>query len=457
MKSNLLLFLPVFLLLIQTPNSAITVENDLESSTIQEISAFTPYKFIKISDTQESSTKDNSGPEAVYALVQTTIQEQDIDFILHSGDHVEFGAEQDDYDTYYWPLMTSINDSVPMYHAVGNHDYKGYSAENDEKDLNTYKANVDNPGNEIYYSFDSPQNDTHFIVLNSEYYFEDQNSTRQEAQLNWVISDLTSTTTERIVVMFHRGMYGANPGYAGDHPTIRDVWEEIFIDYGVDMVLVGHDHCFYHGNRYGIDHITSGVGATTIIRPIPGHPDLDWQDDDEYGEGNHISIFEATEIGFNVELVYVDGSTYNFSMIIPIVDELAPRLLATDNPVAYQETDGYNISWKFDDDHHDNYSIYLEDSLIQTGSWVSGRSISYSLDDLLAGTHQFAVKVEDSKGYSTFVNTSVEILPGAAPLTTSDLSTTQSSTTTTVNSTSSFQILLIFFSISCTIVIRKKR
>ncbi|MHA2107723.1 MAG: metallophosphoesterase family protein, partial [Candidatus Hodarchaeales archaeon] len=339
----------------------------------------------------------------------------------------------------------------------GNHDYKGYGAENDEKDLNTYRANVDNPGNEIYYSFDSPQNDTHFIVLNSEYYFEDQNSTRQEAQLNWLISDLTSTTTERIVVMFHRGMYGANPGYAGDHPTIRDVWEEIFIDYGVDMVLVGHDHCFYHGNRYGIDHITSGVGATTIIRPIPGHPDLDWQDDDEYGEGNHISIFEATETGFNVELVYVDGSTYNFSMIIPIVDELAPRLLATDNPVAYQETDGYNISWKFDDDHHDNYSIYLEDSLIQTGSWVSGRSISYSLDDLLAGTHQFAVKVEDSKGYSTLVNTSVEILPGAAPLTTSDLSTTQSSTTTTVNSTSSFQILLIFFSISCTIVIRKKR
>ncbi len=457
MKNKLVLLLPIFLLLIQTPNSVVAIDYDLEIATVHKISAFTPYKFIKITDTQESSTGDNSGPEAVYALVQTTIQEQDIDFILHSGDHVEFGSEQDDYDTYYWPLMTSINNSVPIYSAVGNHDYKAYDIGNDEKDLNTWRANVNNPGNEIYYSFNSAQNDTHFIILNSEYYFEDQNTSRQDAQMDWLISDLTSTTTERIVAMFHRGMYGSHPGYAWAHPTIRDVWEEIFIEYGVDMVLVGHDHCFYHGNRYGIDHITSGVGATTIVRPIPEHPVLDWQDEDEYGEGNHISIFEATEAGFNVELVYVDGTTYNFSMIIPIVDEIAPRLLAIDNPVAYQETDGYNISWKFDDDHHDNYTIYLESSPVQSGTWVSGRSIIYPLDDLLAGTHEFTVRVDDTKGYSTLVNTTVEMQPGAAPTTTSDLSTSQGTTTTSVNSTSGFQILLIFFSISCTIVIRKKR
>jgi hypothetical protein len=456
MKKILLIILIINLIAISNSKNPNVASVEANTQISKAIETFVPYKFIKITDTQQSSTDDNSGPEALYSLLATTVQEQEIEFILHSGDVVEFGSEQDDYDTYYWPYMSSVNESVPIFYAAGNHDYKGYGSENDEKDLNTWRANTNNPGNGIYYSFNTPQNDTHFIVLNSEYYFEDQNTTRQEAQLNWLTSDLSSNTLERIVVMFHRGMYGANPGYAWAHPTIRNVWEDLFIEYGVDAVLVGHDHCFYHGNRYGIDHITSGVGATTLIRPIPWHPSLDWQENDKFGEGNHISIFEATETGFNVDLLYTNGTTFNFSIIVPIVDNFAPRLIKTNNTVAYQETDGYNVSWIFDDDHPDNYTLYLDNTSVQNGNWMSSVPISYNLDDLTAGTYEFSVTVDDKKGYSFSVNTSVEILPGTAPTTTTTTTTISTTTTITTSGTPGFQFVLIISSLIITIKRRKK-
>ena len=456
MKKIPFIVLIISLVILSNPRTAEISNVEANTQVIQTTEEFIPYKFIKITDTQQSSTGDNSGPEALYTLLAEILQEQDIDFILHGGDLVEYGAEQDDYDTYFWPYMSTINDSAPIYYAAGNHDYKAYSSENDEKDLDTWRANVNNPGNEFYFSFNSEQNDTHFIVLNSEYYFEDQNTTRQEAQLNWLISDLSSNTLERIVVMFHRGMYGANPGYAWAHPTIRDVWEDLFIEHGVDVVLVGHDHCFYHGNRYGIDHITSGVGATTLIRPIPWHPSLDWQEDDKFGEGNHISIFEATEAGFNIELIYTNGTTFNFSIIAPIVDNIAPRLIKTNNTVAYQETDGYNVSWIFDDDHPDNYTLSLDNASEQSGNWMSSVPISYNLDDLTAGTYEFSVTVDDKKGYSFSVNTSVEILPGTAPTTTTTTTTISTTTTTTTSRTPGFQFLLIIFGLIIAIKRRNK-
>ncbi len=459
MKKISLVFLMFSLIIISSPKPVYSIDVNLDREIIDNGPVFIPYKFLKISDSQESTTGDNSGPEAVFSLVETAIQEHDFEFILHGGDMVEFGAVQEEYDTYYWPLMSSINNSgIPIYIAVGNHDYRGYTSSGDEDDLNTWLENVYNPGNEIYFSFDGPQNDTHYIVLNSEYYFEDINATRQQAQIDWLISDLNSNPLERIVVLIHRGMYGAHPGHAAEKPPIVTAFEDIFIQYGIDVVLAGHDHCFYYGHRYGIDHITSGNAATTGVRPIPDHPDVGWQEGDMALEGNHISIFEATETGFNVELIFTDGTGLNFTVDVPIIDIYSPRLLSIDNSTAYEETDGFEISWIFDDDYPDNYSIFLENNSVQTGLWLSGRPISYSVDTLTAGTHMFTITVEDTKGYSFSVNTSMKVLPGAAPITSSSTTTTSSLTTTTTKPAPGWNIVTALLLMSLTgMLIRKRR
>ncbi|MHA2157228.1 MAG: metallophosphoesterase family protein [Candidatus Hodarchaeales archaeon] len=459
MKKLSLILLMISLIIISYPKSVHSIEISPDREIIDNGPVFISYKFLKISDSQESTTGDNSGPEAVASLVETAIQENNIDFILHGGDMVEWGAEQEEYDTYYWPVWSEINNSgIPIYIAVGNHDYRGYISSGDEDDLNTWKENVYNPGNEVYFSFDGSQNDTHYIVLNSEYYFEDINATRQQAQLDWLISDLSSNPLERIVVLIHRGMYGAHPGHAPEKLPIIAVFEEIFIQYGIDVVLAGHDHCFYYGYRNGIDHITSGYAATTGVRPIPNAPEVGWQEGDMALEGNHISIFEVTETGFNVELIFTDGSGLNFTVDVPIIDTYSPRLLSFDNSTAYEETDGFDISWVFDDDHPDNYSILLENNSVQEGSWLSGQPISYSVDALTTGIHTFFITVEDTKGYSFSVNTSIEILPGTAPITITTTTTTSSNPPTTTKPASGWNIVTVLLLMSLTgIFIRKRR
>ncbi len=417
---------------------------------------FIPYKFIKITDTQQSASNDDLGPRSVYELVESVLEEQEIEFLLHTGDLVEWGAEQNDYDTYYWPYMETINGSLPIYHVAGNHDYKAYNSANDDKDLDTFRTNVDNPGNEVYYSFNSPQGDTHFIALNSEYYFEDINTTRQNEQMNWLISDLTSNTIERIVVMIHRGLYGTNPGYADNREDQRGRFEDIFVEYGVDIVLQGHDHLFYYSHRYGIDYLTSGCAATTIVRPIPNHPTSLWQEGDMTDEGNHISIFEATENGFNVNITFTNGTSFEFSIENPIIDSIPPKISAPSQVTAYEETNGYMVSWVADDDFPNNFTIYQNDTEVFTGNWTNRYPITYSLDELSVGTYNFTLIVNDKRGYSSSSEVVVEVLAGEAPVTTT---TTTSTTTTTTSdaSTPGFELITLAVIIGTYFLSRKRR
>ncbi len=451
------IFSTIFIGLINPQSILIIEEPKLTIATSS--AAFVPYKFLKISDTQQSSAYDNSGPESVYQLVGTLLEEHDIEFLLHSGDLTEWGGEQQDFDIYFWPYMESINDSVPIYFAVGNHDYKRYGLKGDDTDLVTFRSNVNNPGNEIYYSFNTPQNDTHFIVLNSNYLegegMGDRNETKSHAQIDWLISDLENNTIERVVVMFHHSLYALNPGYLNQYKAVRKAWEDIFVEYCIDVVLTGHDHYFYHTHRYGIDHIVSGVAATTLTRPIPEHPDVPWQDGDIEDVGNHVAIYEATETGFNINLTFTNGSSFAFSIEAPIIDNIPPRIISSNPVTAYEETDGYTVSWVVDDDHPNNYSILQDSSIVLTGNWTNRYPIEYSLDELSVGTYNFTVLISDARGFSTSSEIVAQVLPGAAPIT-STTTTTTTTTTTSAASTIGFELFSLLSVLSAYLLKRKK-
>lgn len=101
-----------------------------------------PYKFIVLGDTRNDE-EDNSGLIILSTLLNQVINEHEIEFILHSGDLVQYGGEQRQYDTYYWPLMSNISNQVPIYYAVGNHEYDSFSGYG--KSLQVYLDNVENP------------------------------------------------------------------------------------------------------------------------------------------------------------------------------------------------------------------------------------------------------------------------------------------------------------------------
>ncbi|MHA2109127.1 MAG: metallophosphoesterase family protein [Candidatus Hodarchaeales archaeon] len=289
--------------------------------------SFQPYKFIVIGDIRNDED-DNTGLIQLSSLLTQVMSVHEIDFILHSGDIVQKGGIKSQYDTYYWPLMTDITTQVPIYYAVGNHEYESFSGL--DKTLQAYLENVENPGNEIYYSFNSPQKDTHFIVLNTEYVVGDygKDSVKQQAQREWLEADFASNTIDRIIVMTHRPFWGLNPSPDRIEPVeeLRDLWHPLFLEQGVEAVFSGHAHLFYETLRNGVRYTTSG-GGTSDAQDYPLEKMIQttkiqetWQEDDVAFVDFHLCLVEVSETGYDVDVTVTNGSTVHEYFIPPVLE-----------------------------------------------------------------------------------------------------------------------------------------
>ncbi len=315
----------VFLLIfISSGRSLSSVSNE----TLTKSSNFSNYKFIFLGDTRPEED-DNTGCEILATMINTLKQEHQIEFILHSGDVVWDGSVQTQWDTYWWPNFGTIAAEIPIYYAVGNHEYDyGFQT---EATLETYIANVDNPGNEVYYSFNTPQNDTHIIVLNTYYFIDEdynnfQNLTLAAEQQTWLENDLATNNISRIIAMTHTPFWNLNP--SSDRfiaaQNVRDTWHDLFVRYGVDLVISGHAHNFYNTYRNGTWYTTSGGGTSDFSSILIAGPVLDTiQPEDYYFTGvNHLCLVEVTNEGYNVSVITPNMSyVYNYSVSAALEEE----------------------------------------------------------------------------------------------------------------------------------------
>ena len=126
---------------------------------------------------------------------------------------------------------------VPWVTAVGNHENEpGYG-------FTPYEHRFDSDGlaeSEIFwYSRDVPG--VHMVFMSTEHDYQ-QGST----QYNWLEQDLSSVNrdvTPFVIVYGHKPMYSSN-SYHGSEVELRDALEDLYVSYGVDLVIAGHDH-FY--------------------------------------------------------------------------------------------------------------------------------------------------------------------------------------------------------------------
>ena len=116
--------------------------------------------------------------------------------------------------------------------------------------------NSDNEGSNWFYSFNLGQ--AHYIFLNSELYFDSTLNISCETQNNWLIKDLAEANANRknvpwIIAMMHRPLYCSvdwslpNPCKATINcctraAYLRDIFEEIFYNNSVDIVIQAHQH-----------------------------------------------------------------------------------------------------------------------------------------------------------------------------------------------------------------------
>jgi len=105
----------------------------------------------------------------------------------------------------------------------------------------------------LYYSFKAPKQNVRFFALDSTY--------PDPAERAWLEKELDASNEGWKIPYFHHPLYSSGERH-GSTPTLRTVWEPLFVKYGVSVVFAGHDH-FYERTKPQKDivHFVTGSGG----------------------------------------------------------------------------------------------------------------------------------------------------------------------------------------------------
>ena len=263
----------ILLLLILISICSSSLISQTTTSNVNANESSDPWHFVALGDSR-------NWEENTTNIIRKTIFEDvmlsnpDLDFILHTGDMVNSGGEQDDWDRYYEDIDLLVQNNVTFYYAAGNHEMYTYNFPNGtygpiDENFTTYKANIEMPGNEIYYSFD--YKGIHFIFMNSEDAVPGEVEGEYvigEEQKEFIINDLQSNTMNFTIATFHRPAYSIrSPSRVEQAAIIRTAIEPILTEYDVDLIFSGHDHYYYKTKREGILHIVTAGGGAPLYTP----------------------------------------------------------------------------------------------------------------------------------------------------------------------------------------------
>jgi len=174
-------------------------------------------------------------------------------FILHCGDFVDGDANGEEALSFYLHCLKQMN--LPTFETLGNHDAIF---------PNVVDYFVKKYGRR-YYSFD--QKGFHFVSLYQTFTEDERPEKLDEAQIEWLEKDLSSTASGKPVLLFSHERL--------DHlPNAEDV-ESVLRKAKVILMLSGHLHalpCTYTWNgRAGVvighcrNHPTDPIFARRII------------------------------------------------------------------------------------------------------------------------------------------------------------------------------------------------
>jgi hypothetical protein len=194
-------------------------------------------RFMVVGDTGTGTREQNE----LAAVMLRYWQSFPFEFALLMGDNMYGGEKAADYKTKFEDVYKSLLDNKVMFYAsLGNHD---------ESNQRFYEHF--NMKGEEYYNF--KKGPVSFYALNSNY--------MDKKQLTWLEEKLAADASDWKVAFFHHPPYSSG-GKHGSSSGVRDVLEPLFVKYGVNLVLAGHEH-FYERVKpqKGVYYFISGAGG----------------------------------------------------------------------------------------------------------------------------------------------------------------------------------------------------
>jgi predicted phosphodiesterase len=190
-----------------------------------------------------------TGKPPQYEIAQQMLKARQafpFEFVTMLGDNIYGDSKPADFDRKFAvPYKPLLDAGVKFYASLGNHD------NTNERFYKPFNMN-----GESYYTY--KKGNVRFFVLNSNYM-----DPKQTAWLETQLKDAGPGDWK--ICYFHHPLY-SSAKFHGPALDLRQLLEPLFIKYGVDVVLSGHDHIYERVHpQHGIYYFTEG--ASGELRP----------------------------------------------------------------------------------------------------------------------------------------------------------------------------------------------
>ena len=220
---------------------------DGEFATAPEDNA--PFSFVVFGDTRSRL--------APHRRVAERIRREFADFIVGTGDMVNDGSKENEWQEFFQIESSLLRESV-LFPSVGNHDRqgRGRTADNYRR---YFSLPENSPDPERYYAV--TYGNARFLVLDSNAY-----SFALTDQTAWIERQLQSARLDKsirhIFVTMHHPPFSVS--LHGGQKQLRQAWTPLFERYGVAAVFSGHDHVYSRAENNGVRYFVTGGGGAPL-------------------------------------------------------------------------------------------------------------------------------------------------------------------------------------------------
>ncbi|TDD99047.1 metallophosphoesterase family protein [Jiangella asiatica] len=205
--------------------------------------AFEPFSFIYYGDAQNYI--DSAVPRV---FRQAFADRPEAKVIVNAGDLINSANSEEEWGQWH-AADGFINSQVNNISVPGNHEYSGGQLSTFWQPQFPFPDNGPDFGDEavnaalrntIYYV---DYQGVRFIGLNTNIQGD---AALMATQTAWLDQTLASNPHKWTVVTFHHPVYSTASGR--NNPVVRGQWGPLLEEYGVDLVLQGHDHTYGRGS-----------------------------------------------------------------------------------------------------------------------------------------------------------------------------------------------------------------
>ncbi|MCA9064240.1 MAG: metallophosphoesterase family protein [Planctomycetaceae bacterium] len=188
-------------------------------------------------------------------------------FFIHAGDLVNTGGHDGHWGEWF-SAGGFVQRMIPGMPVPGNHEYIKETEADDSPRILTpqWRATFAMPENglpdlpETNYWFD--YQGVRLIALNS--------NTKTAEQAAWLRRILADNPQRWTVATFHHPLFSTRKGR--DNKALREAWLPVFDEYGVDLVLQGHDHTYARTGLVSADDTKPDADVAAIGSRVQTKP-----------------------------------------------------------------------------------------------------------------------------------------------------------------------------------------